>query len=41
MRNHPLTPMTDANLVRVLKVGLIEYATVSQGATVIGERIWR
>jgi 3-dehydrotetronate 4-kinase len=45
MRNHPLTPMTDANLVRVLqaqvkrKVGLIEYATVSRGGATICERI--
>ena len=37
MRNHPLTPMTDSNLVRVLgrqtsqKVGLIEYASVING----------
>ncbi len=37
MRNHPLTPMTDSNLVRVLgrqtlqKVGLIEYASVISG----------
>ena len=37
MRDHPLTPMTDANLVRVLqqqakrKVGLVDYAVVSQG----------
>jgi uncharacterized protein YgbK (DUF1537 family) len=44
MRNHPLTPMTDANLVRVLqqqvqgRVGLVEYATVSQGAEAIGKR---
>lgn len=44
MRNHPLTPMTDANLVRVLqqqvqgKVGLVEYATVSQGADAVGRR---
>ena len=44
MRNHPLTPMTDANLVRVLqqqaqrKVGLVDYATVSQGDAVIRER---
>jgi uncharacterized protein YgbK (DUF1537 family) len=40
MRHHPLTPMTDANLVRVLqgqlnpskgrKVGLIDYQTVGQ-----------
>jgi uncharacterized protein YgbK (DUF1537 family) len=45
MRNHPLTPMTDANLVRVLQaqcrhpVGLIEYRTVAQGAAAIRERI--
>jgi uncharacterized protein YgbK (DUF1537 family) len=38
MRNHPLTPMTDANLVRVLgrqtkaQVGHVPYATVRQGA---------
>lgn len=37
MRNHPLTPMTDSNLVRVLQsqtarsVGLIPLNTVSQG----------
>lgn len=37
MRNHPLTPMTDANLVRVLgrqtsqQVGLIEHANVISG----------
>ncbi|MCS3805748.1 uncharacterized protein YgbK (DUF1537 family) [Chromobacterium alkanivorans] len=41
MRNHPLTPMRDANLVRVLqaqsrgKVGLLNRATVSQGAAAI------
>jgi uncharacterized protein YgbK (DUF1537 family) len=41
MRNHPLTPMTDANLVRVLqaqtkhKVGLVPYTTVEQGAAAI------
>lgn len=45
MRNHPLTPMTDANLVRVLqaqtkrKVGLIDYATVAKGADAIARRI--
>jgi 3-dehydrotetronate 4-kinase len=45
MRNHPLTPMTDANLVRVLqrqvqgKVGPVEHATVGRGAAAIGERI--
>ncbi len=44
MRHHPLTPMTDANLVRVLqhqvqgKVGLVEYATVGQGASAVGAR---
>ena len=44
MRNHPLTPMTDANLVRVLqaqakrRVGLVEYATVSQGSDAIAGR---
>ncbi|KAF3997594.1 3-oxo-tetronate kinase [Glaciimonas immobilis] len=41
MQNHPLTPMTDANLVRVLqqqtagKVGLIAYPIVAQGAQAI------
>lgn len=49
MRNHPLTPMTDANLVRFLaqqiygekqrKVGLIEYTSVAQSADAICERI--
>jgi uncharacterized protein YgbK (DUF1537 family) len=44
MRNHPLTPMTDANLVRVLqqqvkgRVGLVEQATVARGDTAIRER---
>ena len=43
MRDHPLTPMTDANLVRVLqqqakrKVGLVDYAVVSRGASAIVE----
>jgi uncharacterized protein YgbK (DUF1537 family) len=38
MEKHPLTPMTDANLVRVLSrqtdgtVGLVPFATVAQGA---------
>ena len=38
MENHPLTPMKDANLVRVLgrqttgTVGLVPYSTVDQGA---------
>jgi uncharacterized protein YgbK (DUF1537 family) len=37
MRNHPLTPMTDPSLVRVLqrqtphRVGLVQYATVVEG----------
>jgi 3-dehydrotetronate 4-kinase len=41
MEHHPLTPMTDANLVRVLSrqtdgtVGLVQYATVEQGAMAI------
>jgi uncharacterized protein YgbK (DUF1537 family) len=49
MRQHPLTPMTDANLVRVLqaqldpargrRVGLIDYRCVAQGAVAIGQRI--
>ena len=45
MRNHPLTPMTDSNLVRVLqaqtrrKVGLIDERTVARGAQAVRERI--
>lgn len=45
MQQHPLTPMTDANLVRVLsaqtrrKVGLIDYAVVARGAEAIRGRI--
>lgn len=41
MENHPLTPMTDANLVRVLSrqtegtVGLVPFTIVDQGATAI------
>ena len=41
MRNHPLTPMTDANLVRVLgrqtrgKVDLVPIATMRQGAAAV------
>lgn len=44
MRDHPLTPMTDANLVRVLQsqtqrpVGLVDYVAVSQGAQAIADR---
>ena len=45
MRDHPLTPMTDANLVRVLqaqcqrRVGLIRRDTVAQGVAAVRERI--
>ena len=45
MRNHPLTPMNDSNLVRVLqaqtprRVGLIDYRTVARGADAIRARI--
>ncbi|MGI9152356.1 MAG: 3-oxo-tetronate kinase, partial [Rubrivivax sp.] len=47
MRHHPLTPMTDANLVRVMQAqlaggarcGLIEHRTVAQGAPAVRERI--
>ena len=45
MQNHPLTPMTDSNLVRVLqaqcrrKVGLIDYKVVAQGEAAIRRRI--
>ena len=45
MRHHPLTPMTDANLVRVLqaqcerRVGLLRYDLIAQGAAAVRERI--
>ena len=45
MQHHPLTPMLDANLVRVLqaqcrrKVGLIDYQVVAQGEAAIRARI--
>ena len=45
MQNHPLTPMHDANLVRVLqaqtplKVGLIDHAVLARGAGAIAEKI--
>jgi len=45
MKNHPLTPMRDANLVTVLqaqcqrKVGLIDYRTVAQGAAAVTARM--
>ena len=41
MRHHPLTPMTDSNLVRVLqrqtnaRVGLLRYDTIARGAKAI------
>jgi uncharacterized protein YgbK (DUF1537 family) len=44
MRNHPLTPMTDANLVRVLqaqsrgKVGLVAWTAVAAGEQAIRAR---
>lgn len=43
MKDHPLTPMRDSNLARVLqrqtrlKVGLVPYATVDQGADAIAK----
>jgi uncharacterized protein YgbK (DUF1537 family) len=45
MRNHPLTPMTDANLVRVLqaqcrtRVGLLRHDLVAQGPAALRQRI--
>lgn len=45
MQHHPLTPMTDANLVRVLQsqttlnVGLLRYDTIAQGAEQVRARI--
>ncbi len=47
MRDHPLTPMTDANLVRVLgrqmqgTVGLVRHREVARGAPAIGEAFER
>lgn len=44
MRDHPLTPMTDSNLVRVLqaqsrgKVGLVDHAVVAAGPDAVRER---
>jgi len=44
MRDHPLTPMTDANLVRVMqrqtarKVGMVSHGVVREGTTAIRER---
>ena len=43
MQNHPLTPMTDANLIRVLqqqcvnKVGLTDYRATSNGSQAISD----
>jgi uncharacterized protein YgbK (DUF1537 family) len=46
MRSHPLTPMTDANLVRVLqaqlreaRVGLLDHACVAQGGQAVRARL--
>lgn len=45
MQNHPLTPMKDPNLVRVLqaqcrsRVGLIDHRVVARGSAAIRERI--
>ena len=45
MRSHPLTPMTDANLVRVLQaqtprlVGLVALSDVDRGAVAVRERL--
>jgi uncharacterized protein YgbK (DUF1537 family) len=45
MQHHPLTPMTDANLVRVLQnqsqgpVGLLDFKTVAQGEAAIRARM--
>jgi uncharacterized protein YgbK (DUF1537 family) len=46
MRHHPLTPMSDANLVRVLeaqlrdrRVGLIDFRTIATSAEAISDRM--
>jgi uncharacterized protein YgbK (DUF1537 family) len=45
MQNHPLTPMQDANLVRVMqaqtrrKVGLIDHTVVARGSAAIAQRV--
>ena len=45
MRNHPLTPMTDPSLVRVLqqqvkgRVGLVEHQTVAKGSAAVAGRM--
>ena len=44
MRHHPLTPMTDANLVRLLqaqvsaRVGLVDFSVVRRGAAAVASR---
>jgi len=44
MQNHPLTPMADANLVRVMQaqtrrsVGLVDYSVVSRSAQAVAQR---
>ncbi len=45
MQNHPLTPMTDPNLVRVMqsqckrKVGLVDYSIVQKGASAVQQHM--
>ena len=46
MQHHPLTPMTDANLVRVMqaqchreRVGLLDHRTVARGVDAVRERL--
>ncbi|RYX97989.1 MAG: four-carbon acid sugar kinase family protein [Comamonadaceae bacterium] len=45
MRNHPLTPMTDSSLVRVMQaqctkaVGLVDHVAVAAGTSAIADRI--
>jgi len=45
MRTHPLTPMTDSNLVRVLaaqtprRVGLLPHAVITQGPAVVAGKL--
>lgn len=47
MRNHPLNPMTDSNLVRVLqrqtrhRAGLVQFATIEQGAAAVRAEMHR
>src|SRR5262249_25757891 len=45
LKDHPLNPMHDSNLVRVLarqsksKIGLVDLATLSHGADAVGTRL--